>query len=121
MKSPVSVKGKEFILNQYLINTDSYDLIIGYRADDSYFAFARDFISNTISLEQLNYAMKLGELKEQFVLISEKAFEKIKFISSEPVSRIEYFPKELEEKQEMKTQEICTENNWMKWISMAFI
>ena len=93
IKSPVSVRGKEFILNQYLINTDSYDLIIGYRADDSYFAFARDFISNTISLEQLNYAMKPGELKEQFVLISEKAFEKIKFISSEPVSRIEYFPK----------------------------
>lgn len=36
---------------------NSYDVIRGYRADDSYFAYAQDFISNTISLEQLSRAM----------------------------------------------------------------
>lgn len=91
--SPVSLQGKQFILDNYLLNTEEYDLIIGYRADDSYFAFARDFISNTISLDQLSYAMKLGELKEQYVLISKKAFDLIRFVSSELVKSEEYYQK----------------------------
>ena len=32
----------------------NYDVIIGYRADDSYFAFAQDFLNNAISLNTLN-------------------------------------------------------------------
>lgn len=92
IKAPVSLRGKKFILDNYLLDTSEYDLIIGYRADDSYFAFARDFISNTITIEQLSRAMKLGELKEQYVLISKKAFDSIHFISAEPVSSKEYYP-----------------------------
>ena len=69
------------------------DAIIGYRADDSYFSFARAFVNNEISLRQLSYAMKLGELGEQFVLKSEKAFSSIRFISSEKVSNAVYFPR----------------------------
>ena len=49
-----------------------YDVIIGYRADDSYFSFAKDFINNTISVEQLAEAMRLGELGIQIVLKSER-------------------------------------------------
>ena len=79
VRSPVALRGRQFILENYLIDTTEYDLIIGYRADDSYFSFARDFINNTISVEQLNYAMKLGELKEQYVLVSQKAFENITY------------------------------------------
>lgn len=48
------------------------------------FSFARDFISGTISYSQLSEAMKLGELGEQVVLISEKAFENISYISNSP-------------------------------------
>ena len=39
-------------------------MVIGYRADDSYFSFARAFVNNEISLEQLSYAMRLGKLGE---------------------------------------------------------
>ena len=63
IRSPVALRGRQFILENYLIDTTEYDLIIGYRADDSYFSFARDFINNTISVEQLNYAMKLFRRK----------------------------------------------------------
>ena len=93
IRSPVALRGRRFILENYLIDTTEYDLIIGYRADDSYFSFARDFINNTISVEQLSYAMKLGELKEQYVLVSQKAFENITYFDSEPVSSFEYYPK----------------------------
>lgn len=58
----------------YLIDISEYDMIIGYRADDSYFSFVRSFLSNEISLKQLNYAMALGELGKQYVLKSQKHF-----------------------------------------------
>lgn len=93
VRSPVALRGKQLILDNYLIDTSQYDLIIGYRADDSYFSFARDFLNNTISVEQLSYAMELGELKEQYVLVSHKSFDYITYIDSEPVDSFEYYPK----------------------------
>lgn len=56
-----------------------YDVIIGYRADDSYFSFAQDFLNNAISLRKLSRAMNLGKLGLQTVLKSERAFAQITF------------------------------------------
>lgn len=44
-------------------------------------------------MEQLSYAMRLGNLGEQFVLRSQKAFDEIRFISFAPVNHKEYYPK----------------------------
>ena len=96
IRSPIAARGKEYIIDHFLINTDEYDMIVGYRADDSYFSFARDFLNNTITLKQLKYAMELGELKEQYVLVSRKAFEIIKYISSEQVDHDVYYLKRKE-------------------------
>ena len=68
---------KEYIISNFLIDTSEYDLIIGYRADDSYFSFADDFIKGVISYRQLNNAMHLGNLGEQVVLKSRKAHSTI--------------------------------------------
>ena len=70
---------REYIINNFSINLNNVDIIIGYRADDSYFSFARDFLHNIISIQKLKEAMHLGNLGNQIVLISPKAFEKIKF------------------------------------------
>lgn len=40
-------------------------------------------MNNGISVQQLSQAMKLGELGEQIVLMSPKAFEKISFLEYE--------------------------------------
>ena len=74
------------------MDISQYDVIIGYRADDSYFSFARAFVSNEISLHQLSRAMKLGELGEQFVLKSQKAFDRIHFVSDIEVANAVYAP-----------------------------
>ena len=79
VRSPVALRGRQFILENYLIDTTEYDLIIGYRADDSYFTFAQDFVAGTISLQKLSEAMRLGKLGEQIVLKSERAYTKIHF------------------------------------------
>ena len=86
-------EAKAYLLDNFLPDYQRYDLIIGYRADDSYFSFANAFLNNTISLEQLRKAMYLGKLGEQVVLKSEKAFSKIVFIESIPVDSSLYYPK----------------------------
>lgn len=82
-RSPIARQASQYILDEFLTDISDYDVIWGYRADDSYFSYAKDFLNNTISLSQLSQAMKLGELGEQIVLISPKAFENIKFIEYE--------------------------------------
>lgn len=84
---------KEYILDNFLLDVSTYDVIVGYRADDSYFSFAEDFIKGVISYRQLNNAIHLGNLGEQIVLKSTVAFEKIKFVESEYVSSLEWYAK----------------------------
>lgn len=94
--STISEAAKKYIAENFMVNTEGYDVIIGYRADDSYFSFARDFVSGTISYRQLCEAMKLGELGEQVVLISKKAFENIKFIANSPADVQIYYARKKE-------------------------
>ena len=65
-------------------------------ADDSYFSFAEDFVSNTISLRDLNMAMQLGALGEQIVLLSKRSFGHIEFTGYEVADYREYYYKRFE-------------------------
>ena len=87
------LEAKEYLLNNFLPEYEHYDIIVGYRADDSYFAFANAFLNNTISLEQLQKAMYLGKLGEQVVLKSERAFSMLTYKGSVAVDSSLYFPK----------------------------
>lgn len=89
----IAKRAKEYLMQNFLPDYKNYDIIIGYRADDSYFSYANDFIDNTLSLENLSTAMTLGKLGEQVVIISEKAFDALKFIEATPVSSKEYYEK----------------------------
>lgn len=91
--APVSVQAREYLLAHFLPDYSSFDLIIGYRADDSYFSFSRAFLSNTISLGQLRHAMQLGNLGEQVVLKSRRAFDRLLFRQSIPVDGNIYYPR----------------------------
>ena len=95
VSSPLGIEAKEYILNNFKIDYRSYDVIIGYRADDSYFTFAKDFINGVISYQQLGRAIKLGDLGEQVVLISEKAFKRLTYKESFFVGKDEYYDKKL--------------------------
>lgn len=91
--TPISAQAKEYILQNFYVDVEQYDVIIGYRADDSYFSFAKDFINNAISVEQLAEAMKLGDLGIQIVLKSKKAFYTIKYKNYELAECINYYVK----------------------------
>ena len=97
--SALALEAKEYILNNFLEDYQKYDAIIGYRADDSYFSFAQDFINGTISYRQLTNAMRLGNLGQQFVLKSKKAFDEIIFMGYETAeSKIWFAKKEQRDK-----------------------
>lgn len=89
-------EARKYILEAFLPGYKSYDVIKGYRADDSYFSYARDFISNTLSLKDLKQAMMLGKLGEQVVLKSERAFGAITKGEVFPADRNEYYAKCIE-------------------------
>ena len=103
VSTPVMKRGMDWLEEHFLIDLEPYDVVIGYRADDSYFSFARAFVNNEISLAQLSYAMRLGKLGEQFVLKSPAAFEKIQFVSYEIADNTKYYAKRKARDDEART------------------
>lgn len=93
LQSPVAVQGHKYILEHFLPDYKYDDILVGYRADDAYFSFSRAFLDNTISLEQLGRAMRLGNLGEQFVLRSSVAFDRLHFVKADPVDSNLFFPR----------------------------
>ena len=102
--APIIAEGIEYLTEFFYININQYDVIKGYRADDSYFSFATDFLSNTISLRQLKKAMHLGSLGEQFVIKSKKAFNTLRFIHAEPVDGSIYYIKRYDRDKQARDQ-----------------
>ena len=102
INSPVGSSSRDFILSRFMPDTADVDVMIGYRADDSYFSFAEDFVSNTISLRDLNMAMQLGTLGEQIVLLSKRSFGHIEFTGYEVADYREYYYKRFERDQKAR-------------------
>ena len=100
----IAEQAKEYIKENFLLDISNYDVIIGYRADDSYFSFAQDFVAGVISLQKLSEAMRLGKLGEQIVLKSPKAFEQIKFAGYECVDAEIYYTKKKEREREARKE-----------------
>lgn len=121
ISSPIGNSAKEFILSRFLPDTINVDVMIGYRADDSYFSFAEDFVNNTISLRDLNLAMQLGTLGEQIVLLSERSFDHIKFIEYEIASYKEYYYKRAERDQSARTTYKIRKKNLQQLMNDIFI
>lgn len=91
IKTPVARRAKRYLIDNFGINVNAFDLITGYRANDSYFDYAEAFLNNAITVEQLSRAMRLGKLGEQIVIKSKFAFSKIKFEDFEIAEKGTYY------------------------------
>lgn len=103
-RGSIAEEAIKYIKENFLPNISEYDVIIGYRANDSYFSFVQDFVAGVISLEKLSEAMRLGKLGEQIVIKSEKAFQNICFIRSESVDAEIYYIKKREREKEARRE-----------------
>lgn len=86
LRTPVAQAGSEFLRAHYLLDAESFDVIVGHRA----------FLRNDISLEQLTRALRLGDSGQQIVLKSPRAFEAIEFVEATVAPSAVYYPKRKE-------------------------
>lgn len=102
----------EYLHDHFLPDADAYDVISGWRADDSYFSYAKAFVNNTITVEQLGRAMRLGNLGEQIVIKSERAFKNMRFTGFERAPKALYGPlaKKRDESARAQYRELLAEN-----------
>lgn len=91
LKTPIARKAKQYLIEHFGVNVNAFDVITGYRADDSYFDYAESFLNNAISVEQLARAMKLGKLGEQVVIKSKFAFSRLQFEGFNVAEKEEYY------------------------------
>ena len=91
IKTPVARRAKQYLIDNFSINVNAFDIITGYRADDSYFDYAESFLNNGISVEQLARAMRLGKLGEQIVIKSQFAFSRLQFEGFDVAEKEEFY------------------------------
>ena len=72
-------EARQFVVDSYDVDLNAADMVHGYRADDSYFAFARAFLDNRIGVHSLEKALFKGGLGYQVVLRTPRAFKRIAF------------------------------------------
>ena len=70
-------------IEKYGIESESYDVIKGWRANASYFYIAREFVRDNIDVEILEELLSLGGLGIQYCIKSERAYEKLVEIKAE--------------------------------------
>ena len=92
-KGSIAEEAKNYLQQNFYIDVSNYDVVIGYRADDSYFSIAQDFVMGIISVRTLTHAMHLGKLGEQIVLKSPEAFSRIRFSGYEIAEAETMYPK----------------------------
>ena len=90
-RKSIAEEAKNFLQENYLVDISGLDVIVGYRVDDSYFSFVQDFIMGTISLQKLSMAMRFGNLNDQIVLKSQKAFGQLTFTGYEKAEGARYY------------------------------
>ena len=91
IKTPVAHRAKRYLIENFGVNVNAFDLITGYRADDSYFDYAESFLNNGISVEQLARAMRLGKLGEQIVIKSKFAFSHLHYEGFDIAEKEQYY------------------------------
>lgn len=111
VRSPIANEARAYLIEHFSVDLSEADVIEGYRADDSYFTFAQDFVSGSISYRQLQAAMQLGELGRQVVLKSERAFSRIEFVGAQAVSRSEWLPRREKRDRDARSRYFDSERN----------
>lgn len=66
-------------LQKFYIDVNYYDVVIGFRADDSYFRFPLRFISNDLSFDDLEDVFLSGHLCVQYAFMSKRAIQALTF------------------------------------------
>jgi len=65
-------------IDKYGVDTSSYDVLRGWRANASYFYIAKEFVKDNIDLDILEELLSLGGLGIQYCIKTEKAYTSLR-------------------------------------------
>ena len=92
------------LVDMYKISTKEYDVIIGYRADDSYIKVIDSFFKNQLTTDEVERFFRKGELGEQIFIKSQRAFQMLKFVDCEQViEKVQYQDYDAQARREVAT------------------
>ena len=77
-------------IDKYYINVDAYDLVVGYRANDSYLAIAKQFARGEIGVGILARLLKLGSFGVQVCVKSRLAYTRLRYLELSEVDYEQY-------------------------------
>lgn len=106
----VAKEGKQYLIDHFALPIEDYDVIKGYRADDCYFLYAANFLNNALTVQRLSAALRLGNLGEQIVLKSPKAFNQLRFLGYEIADSAIYFPLRQKRNQDARAEFLSSRN-----------
>ena len=75
--TPIVRRAKEYISREFTLDYQGTDCISGYRADNVNFTLVSEFLSDRLSYNNLKSALTEHSLGRQFVLKSNRAFDRI--------------------------------------------
>ena len=93
LDTDVAREVSNYLAENFMPPVEDADVVVGYRADDSYFNYADSFVNNALPLRRLSEAMRLGRLGLQTVLRTERAFARLRFLGAEKVAWDVYRPR----------------------------
>ena len=83
---------KEYISKEFAVDYQACDCIAGYRADNCSYALAADFLNNRLSYETLHSIIRKEDIGRQFVLKSNRAFDRILYTGYETAHSMKHYP-----------------------------
>lgn len=92
VSSPAEKKKRDRIISEHLPDIKNADIIKGYRADDSVFSLCRAYIRDDISIDDLIQAVRYLDDGEEVLLRTDRAFDRLEYISSEAADGNIYYP-----------------------------
>ena len=104
LDSDIALEVREYLIANFMPPVLEADVVIGYRADDSYFSYADSFVNNALSVRRLDAALHLGRLGMQVALRTDRAFANLAYLGSERVPWDEYHPRYVSRDSDARSQ-----------------
>lgn len=92
LSSDTAYRARDYINKYFSVDHQACDCILGYRADNRCFMFAQEFLDAKLSYHNLRSALTGDDSNRQFVLKSNRAFDRIIFTGYEPALSESVFP-----------------------------
>ena len=92
LSSDTAYRAREYINKYFPVDHQACDCIIGYRADNRCFMLAQEFLDAGLSYKSFRNALAGDDSNRQFVLKSNRAFDRISYLGYETAISETSFP-----------------------------